>query len=94
MHLELGKGVLLQSFKEQLFSILLDHLLGQMFVTVHNLHHYVNMVQDQLRLEIILGYASQHTAKALGHIPYIQDSFKFESVVRPDSSLKRVLVNH
>jgi len=68
VHLELGEGVLLQSFKEQLFSILLDHLLCQMFVAVHNFHHYVTMVQDQLRLEIILGYASQYTAKALGHI--------------------------
>ena len=69
MNLELSVRVLFQSFKEHLFAILLDHLLGQMFVAMDNLHHYVTMVQDQLRLKIILGYASQHTTEALRHIP-------------------------
>jgi hypothetical protein len=65
-----------------------------MFVAVDNFHHYVTVVQDQFRLKIILGDAGQHTAEALGHIPYIQDSFKFEGVVCADTSLERLLVDH
>ena len=61
---------------------------------MHDLHHNVAVVQDQLGLEIVLGDAGQHTAETLRDIPHIQDSFKFESVVRPDSSLKCGLVDH